>query len=376
MARMGIEVHAVVPHRKGLAMNEVMSDVRVHRFQYMCPQALQTLAYYPGIPENIRTLSGKLQVPPFATSMAIKMLSVVRTFGIDVINAHWAIPPGFIATATSRIHGLPTVTTLYGAELFIGRQNPLLKRLLVRTMRASERVVAISPATAQTGVQLAAGKEIAVIPDGIDIQRFSPRNRGVEIRHRLGLADCRIVMTCGRMVERKGFQYLVSAMPGIVSRMADAKLIIIGDGPQKTKLQALASSLGVTDKVVFCGFVSAEDLPGYYAACDVFVLPSITDNWGDTEGSGTTVLEAMATGKPVIGTRVGGIPYALRTGCGFLVDEKDPSQLEDTIVRVLSDRDMAERLGIAGRGVVEGTFSWDIVTRQYVEQFKALVHAC
>jgi glycosyltransferase involved in cell wall biosynthesis len=307
--------------------------------------------------------------------MVKKMFKVIDKYNIQTINAHWALPSTLLAVLTKRIHGLPVMATLYGVELFIvQRRYFMLKPFLKKAVLDSDSVIAISEGTQNIGCKMTGRKDIKIIPDGVDTDYFSPANDGNEIRERFNLNGYYIILACGRLVERKGFEYLIKAMPHIIEEIPNTRLIQIGEGPEKTKLIELVSNLGVSENVMFAGVVSNEDLAKYYAVCDCFVLPSIVDSRGDTEGSGTTLLEAMSSGKPVVGTNVGGIPYALCDGeGGFLIEQKNFSELAKKIIVLLKSKNLREEFGKKGREVVEKRFSWDKIAKKYLEEFGRLM---
>ena len=376
LVRKGIEVHVVAPHAKDLKKEEIMDDIYIHRFQYLYPPNLQTLAYFPGIPEKIKTVKGKIQLPFFILSMAKKMLDIVKEYDIDVINAHWAIPSGFIAVFTKILHKRPILITLYGAELFpaIKKKSKIMGWLIKYTLNGADKVVGISDATCNAGITLSGRMDIEVLPDGIDIETFNPDVDGDVIREKYNLNDHYLIFSSGRMVERKGFRYLVEAMPYILDKFPNTKLIIGGDGPERKNIENIAKKLGISDKIILPGFIPDEDFPKYMKAADVFVLPSIVDSKGDTEGSATILLEAMACGTPVVGTKVGGIPYAIKDGIGgFLVDEKNPKQLAEKIIMLLEDENLRREMGKIGRKYVEENFSWDKIAKEYIKIFRLLV---
>lgn len=370
-----IEIHAVVPHAEGLKKEEIMEGVFIHRFQYLCPANLQSLAYFSGIPENMKKLSGKIQAIPFTISMVREMFKVIDKYDIQIINAHWALPCALLAVLTKKIHRLPVIATLYGVELFLVQGKYfVLRPFLKKAVLGSDSVMAISEGTQNIGYKATGREDIKIIPDGVDTNYFSPANNGREIRKRFNLNDYYVIFACGRLVERKGFEYLIKAMPHIIEEIPNAKLIQVGEGPEKSKLTKLASGLGVSERIIFAGAVSNADLAKYYAACDCFVLPSIVDSRGDTEGSGTTLLEAMSSGKPVIGTNVGGIPYALCNGeGGFLIEQKNSSELARKIIVLLKSENLRKELGDKGREVVEKRFSWDKIAQQYLKEFDSLM---
>lgn len=128
----GIEFHVVAPHARDLKKEEVIDGVCIHRFQYLYPSNLQNLAYFPGVPEKIKTIKGKMQLPFFMLGMIKKTIGIVKKYDIDVINAHWAIPTGFLAAFTKRLHKKPVLITLYGAELWpaIRKNSKIMKWMI------------------------------------------------------------------------------------------------------------------------------------------------------------------------------------------------------------------------------------------------------
>jgi glycosyltransferase involved in cell wall biosynthesis len=371
-----IEVHVIAPHAKGLKKEELIDGVFIHRFQYLYPTNFQTLAYFPGIPEKIKTMKGKIQLPFFMLSMIKKMLDVVKKYGIDVINAHWAIPPGFIATFTNKLHKKPVLITLYGAELFpvIKKNSRIMKWMISYALNNAEKVVGISDVTCDAGEEISGRGNIEILPDGIDVETFNPSADEKEIKNKYGLNDYHLIFSSGRLVERKGFKYLIEALPIVSKKFPNTKLIIGGDGPEKECLENLAMNLRLKENVIFPGFIPDINFPKYMKACDVFVLPAVVDGWGDTEGSATILLEAMACGTPVVGTNVGGIPYAIKDGMGgFLVKQKDAGQLANKIIMLLEDEDLRKEMSKVGKKYVEEEFSWVKIAERYKNIFKIFI---
>lgn len=371
---MGTEVHVVAPHAKGIKKEDVIDGIFIHRFQYMYPANIQSLAYFPGIPENLKKPFNKLQILSFATSMSKKMLEVVRKYDIDVINAHWGIPSGFLATVTKKIHKKTVMITLYGAEIFlVKRKQTILRPMISYALNNADKVVGISDVTCKVGKEISGREDIEILPDGIDTKTFNPQVNGEKIRKKHNLKNHFLIFSSGRMVERKGFKYLIEAMPYILKKFPNAKMIIGGDGPEKLKLEHLAKSLKIEESILFSGFIPSKDFPKYMKACDVFVLPSIIDSRGDTEGSATILLEAMACETPVVGTKVGGIPYAIKDGVGgFLVEEKNSEELAGKILVLLEDEDLRRQMGKIGRKYVEEKFDWLEIADKYKKEFEKL----
>lgn len=203
--------------------------------------------------------------------------------------------------------------------------------------------------------------ELVRLPPGVDTEAFQPGVDGASIRASLGLADRPVVVCVSRLVPRKGQDVLIRALPLIRRRVPDAALLVVSGGPDAPRLHRLAVTTGVADDVVFTGSVPWAELPRYYAAGDVFAMPCRTRRGGlDVEGLGIVYLEASATGLPVVAGDSGGAPDAVREGeTGYVVDGRDVVEVADRVARLLADRELARRMGAAGRAWVEAEWRWD-----------------
>ncbi len=201
---------------------------------------------------------------------------------------------------------------------------------------------------------------------GVDTGTFRPElvaTEGAAIRRRLGLADRPVVVCVSRLVPRKGQDTLIRALPAVRRRVPDAALLVVSGGPYRDTLHRLAREQGVAEHVVFTGSVPWQALPHYYAAGDVFAMPCRTRRAGlEAEGLGIVYLEASATGLPVVAGDSGGAPDAVRDGeTGFVVPGRDVAVLADRLATLLADRDLASRMGAAGRAWVETDWQWDTI---------------
>ncbi len=199
---------------------------------------------------------------------------------------------------------------------------------------------------------------VHVVPNGVDPDRFRPQD-DTALRQRLGLSDRSLLLTVGRLVPRKGIDTVLRALPTIAEGCPDVTYVIAGTGPDQARLERLADRLGLQRRVRFVGDVDHDQLPLYYSAADLFVMPAREDP-PDVEGFGLVFLEANACGTPVIGARSGGIPDAVRDGeTGLLVPPNAPDALAEAALRVLADPDLAETLGQQGRRRAVREASWD-----------------
>jgi glycosyltransferase involved in cell wall biosynthesis len=255
------------------------------------------------------------------------------------------------------------VSTFYGVELrwVKGALRPL-QGLVRWAARRSDRVVAISSYTAAELRELA-DVPIEVIPYTTALPE-PPSLPG-------SVGGPPTVLFVGRLVERKGVPYLIEAMSQLRDRAM--RLVIVGEGPERPKLEAAAQRLGLADRVLFRGKLSAAELQAAYAQASAFVLPSVFDARGDTEGLGVVALEAMNHGTPVVASRIGGIPDVVEDGVsGLLVPPADSAALAAALRRVLDEPGLARSLGEAGRRRLHEHFSWEAITARWEAVYASL----
>ncbi|MBI4438618.1 glycosyltransferase family 4 protein [Candidatus Woesearchaeota archaeon] len=368
LVRQGHHVVAVAPHDGDAELEEVLDGVRIFRFRYFFPVSWQRLSYGPGIPTNIsRSLFALLQAPFFVVSQILASRRVANDFKPDVVHAHWAFPQGLAA----RFTGFPYVVNFYGGELVMARRFRLVW-LLNYIVDRSFRSFTVTNYYVRFIREMGVRRPLGAVPLGVDISSFRPDVSGAgEVRRKFCRDGELMVLFVGRLVERKGPDYLVDAFQRVVGVVSNARLVVVGGGPMLDSLRAQASSLGISDRVVFAGEIPNAELPKYYCACDLFVLPSIVDRHGDREGQGVVYAEAMACRKPVIGTNTGGIPDVISPKVGLLVREKDSEDLAAGIVKLLKDSGLRDRMGQNAYKLVHERFAWDKIAREYVKVFRA-----
>jgi len=199
------------------------------------------------------------------------------------------------------------------------------------------------------------------LPPGIDADRFRPDpGARAAVRRRYALGDAPVVTCVSRLVARKGQDVLIRALPGIRARVPGARLLLVGGGPDAGRLRGLAVAHGVADAVVFAGAVDEADLAAHHAAGDVFALPCRTRGWGlDVEGLGIALLEASASGLPVVAGRSGGAPETVQEGrTGHVVDGRALPALVEALGGLLADPARATAMGAAGRAWMRAEWGW------------------
>jgi len=244
---------------------------------------------------------------------------------------------------------LPSVTI--AARSLVNTHDRLVLPTYIRNFK---RIISTSRKYAGSSLILKRwASKVAIIPNGVDCERFRPDLNPTEIRRKLKLGRNKAVLFVGALSKwhrYKGLDTLIEGFALVKKQRGDTTLIVVGEGSLRPYYQKLASRFGLTREVVFAGDVSDHDLPSYYAASDLLVLPSKDRS----EGFGLTILEANACGKPAIGSDVGGIPDAIRHGFnGLLVPPNDPQALSTAIRYVVEDDSLRREIGKNGRAFAE-----------------------
>src|SRR3989442_4001002 len=224
---------------------------------------------------------------------------LARRWRYDVVHVHWPLPHALFGWAARRACGARMVTSWYGVELrWVKSSLPWLKRFPGWALRASDQVVAISSATAREITNLVP-LSVRVIPYTVGFPEAAP---GESLPR---ADDTFLILFVGSLVERKGVRYLIDALPLLPAHLP-AKLVIIGDGAERSRLEAQVRQRGLEHRVEVRGRVAEQELPRAYAGASVLVLPALVDARGDTEGLGVVLVEAMTYGGAVIGSDAGG----------------------------------------------------------------------
>jgi glycosyltransferase involved in cell wall biosynthesis len=362
-----VDVEVLTSSYRGLG-DQSFEGIPVHRFRYF-PARWENLTHDEAAPDRMRrSLLYKLAPAFFVLFGVIAAWRLARRRRYDIIHIHWPLPLALLGWAAARASGAPRVTLFYGVELrLVARAFPALRGFLRWAIRRSERVVAISRYTADE-VRALVARDVEVIPYTYELAAAPQRVDREEVREPT-------ILFVGRLVERKGVPVLVDAVAELRGE-TPARLVIVGDGPERAAIERRAAERGIADAVEVRGQVSDEALLGAYAGADVFVLPAIVDSRGDTEGLGVVLLEAMNFGLPVVGSAVGGILDIVVPGeSGMLVPPGDSAALADALRRLLGDPALARRLGDAGRERVRTHFSWARIVSRWIQLYRSLVPA-
>lgn len=294
-----------------------------------------------------------------------KSLWLALTHRFDTIHAFRALPEGLVAWAVARLTFRPVVIYAHGEELTTWGKGWKYKAMRF-ALRHADTVIANSDFTRQELLGMGVREErIALINPGVDVACFRPGLPCDDLRQSIGLApEEKLILSVGRLSRRKGFDMVIRSLPELISRGIAVRHALIGIGEDQDYLGRLSRELGVEDRVHLLGHVRPEDLPRWYNACDLFVMPNREIN-GDTEGFGMVFVEAAACGKPVIAGMAGGTGAAVVDGItGYRIDAARLEPVTDSIAKILHDPALAEALGLAGYRRVCQEFSWERVAEK------------
>lgn len=350
----GCKVKVVTQHYAGCAERETIDGVEIHRFRYMWPARLQRIGTVSGVIDDLRnSWIAKLSLPFFLLGFMWKVCRVSRK--CDVLHVQWA-PTILAVLPTVWIRGLPVIVN--------SRTNPdtALWRMVYRLIiPVADFVVYNSSTTQKSTEKVARSVRSTFIGSGINIPQFQrpadfpPRNY-----ERAKLA----IVVVARLVEYKGIEYLLRALKSIEDRV-QFQLDLFSDGPLRPHLEQLSRDLGIDGHVTFHGETPREQiLPSMWSA-DLFVLPSVIDSYGRTEGFGAVLLEAMATGLPVIASRVGGIVDIVNGENGILTEPRDSESLARALLEMAENPGRRKQIADTGHQWLLSNFSDEAMCRRY-----------
>lgn len=368
-ARPSLHISVLAPHdrRSGTKSFTRWPAYDEYRFHYFWPFAAETLAGR-GIMPALRANPLKYLLIPFLfVGEFFALLLLTKKLKPDVIYAHWFTPQGVVASWVSRMTGTPFVFTTHAADVDVWRTIPLLGRYLVRsTAGRAQAFTAVSRrsmerlqrffSTEQWQVMQNKG---AIIPMGVTLPGLSAQPKR---------SSQRVILFLGRLVEKKGVQYLLPAYAAARADLGDSLLVIAGDGPMLEQLKRQAAELGIGDSVLFKGFVSGADKDRLLQQADIYVVPSIIAVDGDAEGLPVSLMEGLAYGKLCIATAESGADDILTNGKdGFLIPQRDIKALSTALLQVAQlDPENREETQAAALQTAR-RFDWATVAARHYE---------
>lgn len=364
--REDFQLFVLTPFRKGSKFFEERDGLKICRFKYgftsLCEGAI-----LPNLEKNKFLF---FQIPFLFFFAFINLAKIVKKEKIDIIHAHWIIPQAFLSVLYKKIFrkkDLKIICTVHGGDIF-GLKSIFARWFLKFSLKNCDFCTVNSQATRKEVLKIFPIENIKIVPMGIDLQKFSSKEDSDEIKRRYNIQGS-FLLFVGSLRKEKGIKYLIQAMVKVLKRFSNSKLLIIGNGQYREDLEVLTRQLNLEKNIIFAGNIVNSELPKFYSAADITILPS-----AKYEGFGLVLIEALGVGTPVIGTNIGGIPDIIKNEItGLLVKPKDYLSLSNTIIRLLDDKPLREEIARNGQEYVKERFSWEIITNKFSEIIKNCV---
>lgn len=325
------DVTVMAPASQGAADQEVLEGVKVIRYHYFPIHRFETLCYPGAIVPRIKQKKARALLVPFLLFSMRRRLKKERK-NYDLVHAHWLIPQGISQSGVKKI---PYILTGHGGDITSLNKWPI-KNMKIKAMKRASHITVVSNKLKEYITSVYPNDKTTVMAMGCDTNSFTPQNR---IDNYFGQGNKKVVLFVGRLAEVKGVEYLIEAM----SNIDDAILVIVGKGELEDELKKKAEPYG--EKIVFLGAKTHKELSTIVPSADVFVAPSVTASDGGKEGFGLVIIEAMASGVPVIASNSGGIPNTVINNVnGILTEERDVNGIANAINNVLNNEELRSSL--------------------------------
>lgn len=279
----------------------------------------------------------------------------------DLIWVGQVLPIGTVAYLIKKFYKIPYFVSTHGLDIMLPQKSSRKEKTMKRVLNEARFITANSKFTKRELLNLEIPEEkIEVIYPCPNIKAATVSLEQIrELKQELGLEDKKVLLTVGRLVNRKGQQKVIQAMPALLKKFPELVYLVVGDGPASAKLKTQSLNLGLKNKVIFLANVSNEELPIYYQLSDIFVMPA-ENLAGDVEGFGIVYLEAAMFGLPSVAGKSGGVMEAVIDGqTGLLVEPNNQEDLVQKICLLLDDRNLHQKLSFEGKARVERDWQWD-----------------
>ncbi len=351
---------------------------KVVNYKYIWPDFLHRLGYSRSMGADVNLkLINFLLIPFMSLFSTVSLIKLVKKEKIELINVHWILPNGVAAYICSFITKIPYVVTLPGTDVYLAGKNCIFKNIAKIIANASSGIVSNSKFLLKRFLSFKIKKtRTAVIPYPVDASIYRPFVNNVSrLKNMLGISEKdSVILAVGRLVYKKGFGYLLDAIPDVLKELPNTKLIIGGSGDLKGDLIQKTKNNSIEDNVVFAGNINRDEILDYYNLADIFVTPSIIDEKGNFDGGPVTSYESMACGKPQVATNILGVSDIIVDGVnGYKVKPKNSNELSDAIIKLLKDKSKRKNMGEVNRKLIAKEFSIRAIGSKYDEIFKEVI---
>jgi Glycosyltransferase len=346
------EIHVIYPTKKRILPNE-MSNLHLHEISY------------PFDSYTLTQINSKeyLQLGIFCKDMFNKIKDVNRKYDIDIMHSHWSIPSGFISSLN--FEKIPRVITIHGSDLKIYGKKSIYGHLIKLAIKRADKIIVVSNDLKNLAISQGCNPEkLRVIPNGVDIDLFKPMNQE-NIKKQLNISSNFLVTYIGTLAKIKRIDILIQICKDI-SKNYDIDLLIVGEGPERTKLEEYAKNIGMSN-IIFQGNVNHDQIPKYLAASNVVALTS------ESEGLPTILVEAMSCGIPVITMNVGGVSDIIENNVnGFIV--ADQYEFKEKLECLINNSNLRVTFGKKARSFIVNKHSIETVTCMLEQLYQELIN--
>jgi glycosyltransferase involved in cell wall biosynthesis len=353
---------------------EMSAKVKVIEYRYVPIKKLHAIGYGISMKGDLRVSTVAMMMAPFLILFGIINLALLtKREKFDFFHCHWAIPNTLIALGARWFagSGAKILTSFPGSDVTVLRNSGFLGRILAKIISRSDYMSCNSHDLKDELVKSGVGADkIDFVIYGVNSENlfFSEEERAT-VRSRLKMdQDTILLLMVGRFVRKKGFSTACRALKHIVKNNENVMLAIVGDGELRSEYVAILQEDGTLGYAVFVGEVNTEELVRYYSACDIFLMPSERI---PADGLNTVVPEAMACGRPIVASDVGGNELVVFDGInGFLHREGDDDALASSVNKLIEDADLRSRMGKNSLELVKTRFNWRAIANYYIDRYK------
>jgi len=360
LSALGWQVTALVPHAPGLADKEDWEGISVRRFRYL-PERLEDLGYSGGIMPNIGKNPFKLlKIPFYIHGMYREALRLTIEEDISLVNFHWLFPSSFWLGQFVRSSRVPVVLTGHGTDIRLASSQTFFRYFANRAFKRAAAVTVNSEyMKGILGAKMTPDK-INVIPMGVDTEKFRPTGNRP--------SQSKTIVYVGRLISQKGINLLIDTFAGIVKKIPDARLEIIGYGPEKGIILEAISRNSMISSVFLVDAVPHDSLPEIYRRARILVLPSLIP-----EGLGMTPAEAGLCGVPTVTFGLGGTKEIIQDGRTGIIAEQSADGLYEALIRLMEDDGLADSMGRNAVEFLREKIGWHGVTARFDSLFSGII---
>lgn len=376
LLEMGHNVIVLTPYTPHLRTSDF--PYRIITYKYIWPKRFHRLGYSQTLSQGGSFKFETYILAPFLYLFGfIALLRLLQKDKFHIVSAHWILPNGFLIFLVSLLVKVSYTVTLAGSDVYIANKNSLFSIMARLAAENSSAILSDSPQylkeLQKTGATI---KERYIIPYPVDTSKINIKRRDlISLRRELLIkSDTVVILAVGRLVQKKGFKYLIQATHLVLKRQKNVLLIIVGDGDLRDQLKSLAKKLKILEYVKFVGNVGRNKIFCYYNLADIFIMPSIVDSQGNIDDRPVALLEAIACGKPVIATNFPGNALSIKDQIsGLLISQKNVNAMSNAIIQLIESDELRKSMSMQAKKIAREQFDMVQVGKKYTAIFRSVI---